>query len=115
MYVVILLLLIVEFQLSGMCDIKEAFLSLSSWVINVITTVIPPVRAGIAGALKVILTPLWLVTQISFMQNFPEKKNMSYGLENTVYSVPISLYFVSPACLHWSVVVAVLYHSLMCR
>jgi hypothetical protein len=43
------------------------------WAVNVITTVIPLEKAGIAGAL-VILTHLWLVTQKNFMQNFPEKK-----------------------------------------
>jgi len=57
-----------------MCDFKDAILSLCLWAINVITLFIPPVKAGVAGVLKFILTPLWLVKQANFMQNFPEKK-----------------------------------------
>jgi hypothetical protein len=45
----------------GYITSKKLF-SICPWVINVITTVIPPVRAGIAGALIFILTSLWLVT-----------------------------------------------------
>jgi hypothetical protein len=54
----------------------------------VITTFIPPLKVGIAGSLKVILTPLWLVKQTNVMQKFVGKKSISYGLENTLCSVP---------------------------
>ena len=66
---------------------SKTLFSVCLWAINVITTFIPPVKVEIAGALKVILIPLWLVKQTNFVQNF-QKKSMSYGLENTVCFVP---------------------------
>jgi hypothetical protein len=56
------------------CVTSKTLFSVCLWAINVTVTFISPVKAGIAGALKVILTPVWLVKQTDFMQNFTEKE-----------------------------------------